>query len=731
MNRFYAFSLLFSFCIMLFACNQAKDELSAFDPLPYVNPFIGTGDQGHTFPGATLPFGMVQLSPDTGIGGWERCSGYHYSDSTIFGFSHKHLSGTGIGDLYDILLMPMTGELQFNRGSAQNRTGGYVSAFSHDKEWASPGYYKVHLSDYNIDVELSATERVGFHRYQFPDTAKARHLILDLVHGMNWDTPTKTHLAFVDDKRVVGYRLSKGWASDQRVYFVMDFDTPYRNVIRDEKELSNGPGIKAGFTFDSGTDAIQIKVGLSSVSIENAILNLEAEVPHWNFDQVKTEAEEKWRKELQKIRVESTDKDKLSIFYTALYHSTIAPTLFQDVNQEFTGPNREVQMAEGFEFYTLFSLWDTFRALHPLYTLTQRDKLSDMINSMLLHADQYGALPVWALEGQETNTMIGYHAVSVISEAWKKGIRGFDGDRALQAMIKSATQDKFGIGYLQEYGYVPADLENESVSKTLEYAYDDWCIAEMAKMLGKDSIAQVFSQRALAYKHHFDESTGFMRGKNADGSWVQNFNPLYSSHRDDEYTEGTAWQYTWFVPQDIPGLIQLFGSKQAFSAKLDSLWLQPKVEGEFASPDISGLIGQYAHGNEPSHHIAYLYNYADEPEKTRYWVHQIMNTQYRNAPDGLSGNEDCGQMSAWYILSAMGIYPVNPASGKYDLGIPAFEKVIMPLSNGKQFEVKARNFNPNKYKITEVLLNGKALNRLWISHDEIMDGAKLEFIFEQ
>jgi len=721
---------IFWLCLLLMvSCADNQKLPIEKDVLEYVNPFIGTGDQGHTFPGATVPFGMVQLSPDTGIGGWERCSGYHYSDSTIFGFSHKHLSGTGIGDLYDILLMPMVGQPKFQRGDAANTSSGYVSSFSHDNESASPGYYQVLLSDYNINVELTASERVGFHKYHFADSSKQRNVILDLVHGMNWDTPTETYLEFVDSTKAIGYRYSKGWASDQRVYFALEFSQAYKNVDSVESKINNGNGTgrKAAFTFEPSEEPLLIKVAISPISIKNAQESMQIEVPHWDFDKVKLEAENKWRSELSKITVKSSNDDKKSIFYTALYHSVISPTIFQDHNGEYTGPNREINSSTDFQFYTLFSLWDTFRALHPLYTLTQRERLPDMIQSMLVHADLYGVLPVWALEGQETNTMIGYHAVPVIVEAWKKGIREFDGERALNAMIASATQNKFGIGYLQEYGFVPADLENESVSKTLEYAFDDWCIAEMAKMLGKDSIAAHFEKRALAYTHHFDQSTQFMRGKNADGTWVQDFNPLFSSHRDDEYTEGTAWQYTWFVPHDVDGLMSLFPSRGAFLEKLDSLWVQPKVEGEQASPDISGLIGQYAHGNEPSHHIAYLYAMSGQPEKTQARVHEIMNTQYHNAPEGLSGNEDCGQMSAWYIWSAMGMYPVNPASGNYIFGTPAFEEITIPLEGNKTFKIISHNWDETKYEVDRISLNGVQINRNYLEHSEIMAGGKLEF----
>ncbi len=714
---------------LLVSCTVEENLEGQRDILKYVNPFIGTGDQGHTFPGATVPFGMVQLSPDTGIGGWERCSGYHYSDSTIFGFSHKHLSGTGIGDLYDILLMPTVGHLQLQRGSAENTSTGYVSSFSHQNESASPGYYQVLLEEYNINVELTATERVGFHKYQFPDSAMERHVILDLIHGMNWDSPTETQVEFIDNRKAIGYRYSKGWASDQRVYFALEFNQDFEEVEKEESSINNenGIGVKAAFTFAPSKEALLVKVAISPVSTANALENMQIEVPHWDFEQVKSEAEAKWHAELSKIAVKGNNPDKLSIFYTALYHSVISPTIFQDQNGEFTGPNREINTAKDFEFYTLFSLWDTFRALHPLYTITQRERLPDMIQSMLLHADQYGVLPVWVLEGQETNTMIGYHAVPVIVEAWKKGIRGFDGDKALEAMIASATQEKFGIGYLQEYGFVPADLENESVSKTLEYAFDDWCIAEMAKMLGKDSIAAHFENRALAYTHHFDSTSQFMRGKNANGQWVENFNPIYSNHRNDEYTEGTAWQYTWFVPHDIDGLIELFSGREAFLQKLDSLWVQPQVEGNQASPDISGLIGQYAHGNEPSHHIAYLYAMAGEAEKTQARVYEIMNTQYQNTPEGLSGNEDCGQMSAWYIWSAMGMYPVNPASGKYILGTPAFDEITIPLANNNRFQIVSHQWDETKYLVEKVVLNGVELDRNYLEHEEIMAGGKLEF----
>jgi predicted alpha-1,2-mannosidase len=701
--------------------------------IQYVNPFIGTGLQGHTYPGATVPFGMVQLSPDNGKSGWEYSSGYHYSDSSIVGFSHTHLSGTGIGDLYDIQFMPAS--LSNNLSDDEIINHKFQSKYDHKNESASPGYYNVILKDYNIRTELTAALRSGIQKHIFNQDGN-EYIQLDLGYSKNWDTPVETYIKIIDEQTVCGYRLSKGWATDQRVYFYTKFSQPIKKsfLIQDSICHYNSSEVKgktsrAIFNFDVEINAsLLIKTGISSVSIDNAKLNLESDIDDWDFNSVKKTAEELWNKELSKIEVKSNNKELLTTFYTALYHTMLAPVVFSDANGQYKGADGNIHTADNYSKYSIFSLWDTFRAAHPIFTITQPEKVDDMINSMLSHFTEYGLLPVWELLGNETGTMIGYHSIPVITDAILKGYKGFDINLAYDAMKKSAMQDHLGLNYYNELGYIPDEKEVESVSKTLEYAYDDWCIAQIAKYLGKEEDYKYFSTRAEYYRNLFDPSTNFMRAKTSDGKWKVPFNPVYSEHRNHEYTEGTAWQYSWFVPHDVDGLIGLFDSKKKFIEKLDSLFItSSKLEGTNPSNDISGMIGQYAHGNEPSQHIAYLYSFVGEPWKTQQIVNKIMRTFYNNTPEGLIGNEDCGQMSAWYVFSAMGFYPFNPADQNYLIGSPLFDEVTINLGNGNKFIIKSKNLTEENIYIKSAMLNGNALTKSFITHQEILNGGLLEF----
>ncbi|MCF8259409.1 MAG: GH92 family glycosyl hydrolase [Melioribacteraceae bacterium] len=722
--------LIFPLFLLLFISCSTGFEESA-DPIHFVDPFIGTGGHGHTYPGATAPFGMVQLSPDNPTSGWDWCSGYHYSDSVIVGFSHKHLSGTGIGDLYDIQFMPGIGAYEID--SSGNVL--YQSGFKHKNESASPGFYSVLLDDSNIKVELTATKRAGFQRFTFPQNDSS-FIALNLGFRKNWDTPIETNIKIYDDSTLVGYRFSKGWAQNQKVFFAAKFSKPFfkskigkgNNLTGNIGEVS-GKDVKGLFYYPTTeNEKVLLKVGISSSSIPGALLNLETEIPDWDFESVRLKTQNNWNEELSKIKVSSEDQDSKTIFYSAFYHSMLAPTLFSDVDGNYRGTDDEIHKTAANDYYTTLSLWDTFRAAHPLYTITHPKLVGDFVNSTMEFDQQSGLLPVWALEANETNTMIGYHAIPVIVDAYFKGLTNIHPKEILEAFERSAMQDEGGIKELKEFGYIPADLINESVSKTLEYAFDDYCIAQLAGAIGENEKAEYYSTRSKSFVNLFDKSTNFMRGKNSDGTWKTPFNPKFASHRDDEYTEGNAWQYTWFVPHDVENLIKLMGGKEKFVGKLDSLFtIDSKVEGENVSPDISGLIGQYAHGNEPSHHIAYLYTIAGYPEKTAKLVRQILETQYSSQPDGLSGNEDCGQMSAWYIFSSLGFYPVNPADGKYYFGSPLFNSVELDLINNKKFRIVANNNGIENVFIERVELNGETIDRNYILHSEIMKGGVLEF----
>ncbi|MCX6282516.1 MAG: GH92 family glycosyl hydrolase [Bacteroidetes bacterium] len=701
--------------LFLFSC-QEKHRL----PADFVNPFIGTGGHGHTYPGVCLPFGMVQLSPDTRLDGWDGCSAYHSSDSVIFGFSHTHLSGTGCSDYGDILIMPVKGKARLDHY-------GYCSGFRKSSEQASPGYYSVELDRPAVKVRLTATLRTGMHSYEYKDPDGAG-IVIDLKHR---DLVLDSRLRISRPDEIEGLRISQAWASKQTLFFVIRFSKPISasrmesggRTIADSKEIT-GTDIKAEFNFDlKKGEPLRLKIGISAVSTEGARENLEKENPGWDFDAIVKSAAECWNRELGKIQVEGGSIDQKTVFYSALYHTFLTPNLYMDVDGQYLGRDMKPHSAKEFDYYTVFSLWDTYRAEHPLLTLIDRKRSNDFINTFLRQYQEGGKLPVWELSSNETGCMIGYHSVPVIVDAYLKGITGFDANLAFLAMKHSAEQDELGLKYYKWLGYIPSDQEGESVSKTLEYSYDDWCIAQMAKALGKAGDYDIYIKRAQYYKNLFDRSSGFMRAK-TNATWFSPFDP---SEVNFNYTEANAWQYSFYVPQDLSGLMDLMGGRESFSEKLDAMFTAPSVTSGRDQADISGMIGQYAHGNEPSHHMAYLYDYAGKPWKTQALIHRICSQLYRNDPDGLCGNEDCGQMSAWYVLSAMGFYPVVPCSGIYAIGSPLFPKVSVHLENGKTFTVEAKDISRTNFYISSATLNGKAYNKCFISHADIMQGGNLVF----
>jgi predicted alpha-1,2-mannosidase len=647
----------------------------------YVNPFIGTGGHGHTYPGATVPFGMVQLSPDTRIdGSWDGCSGYHYSDTIIYGFSHTHLNGTGVSDYGDIMLMPTMGEPTFD-----NKV--YASTFSHQNEKATAGFYSVKLDKHNIDVRLTTSTRVGFHEYTFNESGQA-NIILDLNHR---DKLLEGRINVIDDKTIEILRRSEAWARNQYVYARIEFNVPMK-VSKTNKSNSESLEI-SGMSFSKQVkkrEKILVKVSLSPTSYEGAKLNM-SEIKGWDFEKVKKEAEQLWNKQLSKIEITESDLDKKTIFYTALYHTMVQPNIAQDIDGKYRGRDNKIHQAEGFDYYSVFSLWDTFRAAHPLYTLIEKKRTADFINTFLKQYEQAGRLPVWELASNETDCMIGYHSVSVIADAMAKGITGFDYEKAFEAAKHSAMLDHLGLDAYKKQGFISIDDEHESVSKTLEYAYDDWCIAQMAQILNKKENYEYFMQRSQSWKNVFDWKTGFMRPKK-NGGWDKPFDP---KEINNNFTEGNSWQYSFFVPQDIEGMIQAYGGNEKFEAKLDEMFNSESKTTGREQVDVTGLIGQYAHGNEPSHHMAYLYNYIGKPEKTTEKVHYILNNFYKNTPDGLIGNEDCGQMSAWYVLSSMGIYAVTPGKHEWETVKPFFEKIKVLFENGDT-EILTKNDSNNK-----------------------------------
>ncbi|NNK55610.1 MAG: glycoside hydrolase family 92 protein [Flavobacteriaceae bacterium] len=712
-----AITILF-ISLLCISCNNsenitvAKKEKSLIE---YVNPFIGTGGHGHTYPGATLPFGMMQLSPDTRLEGWDGCSGYHYSDDFIYGFSHTHLSGTGVSDYGDILLMP-TNEVVFNNGAEGKK--GYRAHFSHDNEEASPGYYKVHLDSTEIDVELTVSKRSGMHRYNFPNGSK-RIVMLDLQHR---DKLLSSEIKKINDYEIIGHRHSEAWAKDQRLFFHIKFSHPIISETASTHPLSQTRMVAYHFDHTSNEPLI-VKVGISAVDEEGAKMNLETEIGDKKFEQVKAEAEEIWENQLEKIVIESPNEDHKTNFYTALYHSMLAPNLYQDTDGRYRGMDLKIHQTNAFDYYTVFSLWDTFRAAHPLYTIIEQERTNDFINTMLAKYDEGGIIPIWDLSANYTGCMIGYHGIPVIADAYLKGIRDYDAEKALEAMVHSATRDHLGLASYRKFGFIPVEEESESVSKTLEYAYDDWTIAQMAQAMGKTGVYEDFTKRAQYYKNVYDPQTNFMRGRFRN-TWFGPFDPFEVNFN---YTEANAWQYSLYAPQDVKGQIALMGGKDEFRQHLNDLFSAETETSGRDQADITGLIGQYAHGNEPSHHMAYLYNYVNKPFMTQEKVHQILTELYTNAPDGISGNEDCGQMSAWYVFSSLGFYPVTPGSNEYVIGTPLFPKATINLESGKQFTVAAEMINEQNIYIKSASLNGKPLNRTYLRHDEILAGGVLKF----
>lgn len=711
----------FAFALGLPASAQIKKDYTHL-----VDPFIGTGGHGHTFPGAVMPFGMVQLSPDTRYDGWDGCSGYYYTDTTVYGFSHTHLSGTGVADYCDVLFMPTVGQPQFKREE-------YESGFKKKNEKATPGYYKTLLDKYNIGVELTATTRVGVHRYNYPASAKEGNIIIDLKDR---DEVLDSWIEVISNHEIRGYRRSKSWADDQSVYFYAKFSKPFKTYgiasadqLQDGKTKLQGKNIKMFIRFDNPGEVIA-KVGISSVSAEGALKNLDSEVPGFDFNKVQKDAKIAWNKELSKIDVSggSTSAEQVHqkqvTFYTALYHCMIAPNTYSDIDGQYRGMDQKIHTAKGFTYYTVFSLWDTYRAEDPLFNLIDRKRTLDFVKSFLAMHEQGGLLPIWPLASNETFCMVGNHSIPVIVDAYAKGIRGFDAEEALKAMKHAVNRNQFGLDSYKKTGAVQADDESESVSKTLEYAIDDWCIAQMAKMMNKPKDYTEFIQRAQYWKNVYNSENGFMQAR-TNGSWYTPFDP---TEVNSNYTEGNSWQYSFLVPQDVEGLITRIGSKSKFEHKLDELFTTNSTLTGKVQPDVTGLIGQYAHGDEPSHHMAYLYNFTDAPYKTQYYVNKILNEQYSPNPDGLSGNEDCGQMSAWYVISSLGIYNTMPGQQQFQVGMPLFSKAVINLENGKKFTVLNSNIDANTSNIyiQNMKLNNTTYNKMYLDYNTVHNGGEFK-----
>jgi putative alpha-1,2-mannosidase len=745
--------------LLLSAATLSVSAQKKKDYTPLVDPFIGTGGHGHTYPGAVVPFGMVQLSPDTRLTGWDGCSGYHYTDSIVYGFSHTHLSGTGIADYCDVLFMPTTGEPKFMNTE-------YSSTFKKKNEIATPGYYKTHLDKYNIDVELTATTRVGVHRYSFSGGSKQANIIVDLQHR---DKVLESSIEVINDHEVQGFRRSQSWARNQYVYFYAKFSKPFKtygiavdDAVQDGQSKAEGKNIKLYLQFDNPGEVIS-KVGISSVSTEGALNNLDTEVPDFDFKKVQRAAKAQWMKELGKIEVEGGApaaqqappsnnsqynggaygmgnpnsrppqrqgppvdyaKIKQTIFYTALYHSMLAPNIYSDVDGQYRGMDNKIHKAEGFDYYTVFSLWDTYRAENPLLTIIDKKRTLDFIKTFLAMYDQGGLLPIWPLASNETYCMVGNHSIPVIVDAYAKGIRDFDAEKALTAMKSAVNRNQYGLDSYRKNGSVLADDENESVSKTLEYAIDDYCIAQMAKMMNKPQDYSEYIKRAQYWKNEYDNQTGFMRAR-SNGSW---FAPFLPTDVNNNYTEGNAWQYSFLVPQDVNGLIDMMGGKDKFEAKLEELFTTTdKLTGRDQS-DITGLIGQYAHGNEPSHHMAYLFDFTDNPYKTQLYVNRIMRDQYKATPDGLAGNEDCGQMSAWYVMSALGFYTIQPGQPDFLIGLPAFDKAVINLENDKKFTITSSGSSSSSYYLQGMTLNKNSYGKVYLTYKDIAEGGDFEVL---
>jgi predicted alpha-1,2-mannosidase len=707
----------------------------------FVDVFIATGGHGHCYPGATVPFGMVQLSPDTGVGDWDHCSGYHYDDTSIMGFSHTHLSGTGAADLLDILVMPCTGAVHTEPGSSKKRGEGYRSRFSHKTEHGEPGYYTVFLDDYKVLAELTATARVGLHRYTFPED-QTSHFVIDLAHG-TIDPPQRMYtnilsaeLQVVGNDTVTGRRRVKEWAPGRHIYFAMKFSKPFTSaeIVADSKPLgpdvqtAKGKLLKCVVKCPTAkNEVILVKCGISAVSVEGALRNLEAEVPGWDFDGVRRAANAEWDKELSKITIETNLADHKKIFYTAFYHAMVAPTLFSDVDGRYRGMDLKVHsLPEGVKIYSTYSLWDTYRALHPLYTLVQTERLPNLLNTLILMAEQSPAgVPVWPLQAVETGCMIGYHSAPVLAEAYVKGISGVDYVKAYPLWRKRAMDDNYrGLGYYRKMGFIPCDLEDEAVSKTLEYAYDDWAVAHLAKAAGAEDDYKLLLARSRNYKNTFDQPITFMRGRLANGKWADPFDPRGMGHTKKyrDFTESNSWQATFLNQHDLYEYMKLFDGEKGFVKKLDGLFNVSSELPPDAPPDIAGMVGQYAHGNEPSHHVAYLYAYAGEHYKTQARVRMLLERMHHNDPDGVAGNEDCGQMSAWYVLSALGFYAVDPVSGNYVFGGPLFDRASIQMGNGKTLTIESVENGPKKPYVQSVTWNGKPYMKSWFSHAQIAEG---------
>jgi predicted alpha-1,2-mannosidase len=742
-----------------FAAARRRVQMAAGAVVPdltqAVDVFLGTGGHGHTFPGASVPFGMVQLSPDTGTSGWDHCAGYHYDDRSILGFSHTHLSGTGVGDMMDFLLMPARGPVRTVPGDAETPGSGYRAVFSHDDETAEPGYYSVLLKDSGIRAELTATTRAALHRYGFPADPNC-HFVLDLAHGFI-DTPddlpartgqsrvltSELHVAGTDT--VTGGRRCAQWAEGRYIYFAMRFSKPFAGsmIVVDGKTMDSGARDASGKSIQcvlhyplDWNESILVKVGISSVDINGARKNLEAEIPGWNFELVHDAARQAWQKQLARITLETSNLEAKKTFYTSMYHAMLAPTRFDDVDGRYRGMDLTIrQLPQGAANYTTYSLWDTYRALHPMYTLVQRDRLPDLVNSLIRMAEQSPqGVPVWPLQGVETGCMVGYHSAAVIAEAYIKGISGVDYARAYDLWRKRAMVDDYrGLASYRELGYVPCDKEPESVSKTLEYAYDDWAVAHLAGAAGQESEREELRRRSRNYHNVFDRSIGFVRGRMADGSWASPFDPRGMGHSKQwhDFTECNSWEATFLNQHDVTKYMTLLGGEAAFIRKLDRLFNQSSELPPDAPPDISGMVGQYSQGNEPDHHVAYLYAFAGAPYKTQALVRSLLSTMYRDAPDGLAGNEDCGQMSAWYIMSALGMYAVDPVSGNYILGSPLFDSATLALGDGKRLTIRAVRNGPERPYVTAVEWNGIRWNKSWISHAELMAGGTLEFYMSE
>ena len=735
-------------CSLLLGMAACTQTSTSQDYTDFVNPFIGTGGHGHTYPGAVVPNGMIQPSPDTRIYQWDACSGYYYNDSTINGFSHTHLSGTGCGDYGDVLLMPTVGKQDYHAMGSKSQQMAYASAFSHQNETAQPGYYSVVLDRYNVKAELTATKRAAIHRYTFPQSDESG-FILDLDYSLQRQKNEEMELEVISDTEICGRKKTVYWAFDQYINFYAKFSKPFTyTMVTDSMALDEGgpllPTAKVLLHFNTKAgEEVYVKVGISAIDIDGARKNVEAEIPEWDFNGVRKAARASWNDYLAKIDIDTDNKDQKTMFYTALYHTGMQPNLFTDVDGRYLGMDLKAHQGSVNEpMYTIFSLWDTFRAYHPLMTIIDPDLNEAFIRSLIQKQREGGVFPMWELAGNYTGTMIGYHAVPVIVDAYMKGYHNFDVNEAYKACLRVAEYDTTGIKcpplvlphlmpqakyWKNKIGYVPCDKDNEAVAKALEYAYNDWCISAFAESLGDAANHEKYAKFAEGYKTYFDPSTRFMRGLDSKGNWRIPFNPRSSTHRNDDYCEGTAWQWTWFVPHQIDGLVELMGGREGFISKLDSLFTVSSVlEGENTSAHISGLIGKYAHGNEPSHHIIHMYNYVGQPYRTQELVDSVLQTLYFNDPDGLSGNEDCGQMSAWYILNAMGFYQVCPGKPVYSIGRPLFNKATVNLKDGKKFTVIAKNNSRENKYIQSMVLNGKPLDEPFFTHQDIVDGGTLE-----